>query len=299
MALPYEANAMKTILHKSTSVIIMFFGLVTAISCTPNAVQQSNIAASKTSTRMSEETLIVTPTLENTFQAPIPTLSIYMEQGMVESLESSKCNLPCYMGITPGKTTWGDAKTLLESLGAKFQIQGVQGNGEWVDYLILIDDPSIRMTDGTVEDHRITHDIALLAFNGVVQKIRVWIQGRGVSPKFQDYWSRYTPKGVFLQMGAPDEVYSASGLLALVYKEIGIFTYETFWKEGQLCPQYETGYFDRRFEIINPDSAVAISSEFQESLKYVWKPIEESLGVSIQEFYDQVVSNDSVCFEIK
>lgn len=302
MASPDGVDAMKTIFKKSVS-LIMLFVMTTVISCTPSATEQMNIVASETSTTTPTETLIVTPTLENTFRTPVPTLSINVEQKMVETLKSSKCSLPCYMGITPGKTTWDEAKVLLESLGAKFQIQNTQDSRKGIDYLILIDDPSISMVDGLVEDHRISHDIAFIAFNGIVQKIRIWILGRGISPKFQEYWSRYTPKGVFLQIGVPDEIYSTnSGALALVYKQLGIINiYETFWEDGQLCPQNETVYFDRRFEITNPDSPFEIYSENEASLKVkeIWNPIEESLDVSVQEFYDQVITDDSICFDIK
>lgn len=292
---------MKTILQKSV-LLIIFFVLTAVVSCTPIAIEQSNIVAIETSTLTPTETIIATSTLENTFRTPVPTLSINAEQKMVEILKSSECKLPCYMGITPGKTTWNDAKLLLESLGAKFWVQGTQNNGKWITYTMLIDDPSISMVNGAVEDHRISHDISLIAVNNVVQQIRIWTLARGLSPKFQEYWSRYSPKGVFLQIGIPDEIYSGGGVLALIYDQLGIINiYETFWKDGQLCPQNETVYFDRRFELTNKTSPVEIYSEHENALKSreIWQPIEESLGVSVQEFYNQVITDDSVCFDIK
>jgi hypothetical protein len=246
--------------------------------------------------------LISTPTLENTYRTPVPTLSINVEQKMVEVLKSNDCNLPCYMGVIPGETKWSDAKILLETLGANFEAQGLQGDGKWYSYIATIDDPSITMTNGAVEDHRISNSIGLIIKNDVVQRTYIWILGRGLSPKFQDYWSKYSPKGVFLQLGIPDEIYSAGGLLALEYKRLGIInTYDTFWLDGQLCPQNETGHFDRRFVIKNKNTSDALFTEFQDSLrnKALWDPIEESLGISVKEFYDQVIADDSVCFDIK
>lgn len=289
------------IMSQKYILLITIIVLITLASCTQNVTEQPSIVASETLAPM--ETLIATPTLENTYRTPVPTLSINAEQKMVEVLKSSDCNLPCYMGIVPGKTKWSDAKLLLETLGAKFKAQGPQGIGKWYEYNIRIDDPSIRMTNAAVEDHVISHDVGLVVIDDVVQQTYIWILGRGLSRKFQDYWSRYSPKGVFLQTGTPDAIYvGKGGTLALVYKQLGMINmYETFWKDGQLCPQNETIYFDRRFVIKNINTSDALYTEYEDSLenKTLWNPIEESLGVSDQEFYDQVIADDSVCFDIK
>lgn len=289
---------MKTIFQKSF-ISIIFLVLIISGSCSPNNVVQTSIEVSKTPTPTN--TLTATPTLENTYRTPIPTLSSSAEEQLVEIINSSDCILPCYMGITPGKTKLEDAKILLESLGAKFWAQGTQDNGKWYDYLLLVDDPSISMVNGMVEDHRISNNIVLIVIDDVVQQINVWILGQGFSSKFQDYWSRYLPKGVFLQIGVPDEIYiGKGGSLALVYEQLGIINiYETFWKDGQLCPQNETVYFDRRFILTNKDISAEIYSEQKDSLKLWSNLIEESLGVTVQEFYDQVIADDSVCFDIK
>lgn len=274
--------------------------LIALASCTQNATEQPSIVASETSTPA--EILIATSTLENTFRTPVPTLSIDAEQKMVEALKSTDCILPCYMGIVPGKTKLSDAKLLLESLGATFLGENTRGEIKDIGYLIVIDDPSITMTNGAVEDHRVSNSIGLVVIDDVVQQTFIWVLGRGLSPKFQDYWSRYTPKGVFLQLDMPDEIYSGGGHLALVYERLGIINrYATFWKDGQLCPQNETGYFDRRFVIKNKNTSDDLYTEFEDSLKNkaLSNPIAESLGVSVQEFYDQVIADDSVCFDIK
>jgi len=283
--------------HISSMIIL----LVALASCTQNVTEQPSVVT--TETLAATEYLIITPTTENIFpRSPIPTLSINDEMKMVEILKSTECNLPCYMGIVPGKTKLSDAKLLLDSLGATFSGEGMKDNTKWFSYAMRFDDPLIDITNNSTEDQRILYDLGLIAIDDVVQQISIWILARGLSPKFQDYWSRYSPKGVFLQLGMPDAVYSASGHLALVYEQLGIInTYATFWKDGQLCPQNETGYFDRRFVIKNKDSSDALYTEFQDSLrnKALWNPIQEDLGVSVQEFYNKIVSDDSICFDIK
>jgi hypothetical protein len=271
--------------------------LVALASCIQNVTEEPSIVAADTLTPTEYST--ITPTIENVFpQPPIPTLSINDEMKMVELLKASKCNLPCYMGIVPGKTKLSDVRLLLNSFGASLRYEGVDGNRIGIEYLMVFDDPAIY---GTNEKH-IAHTLHLLVIDDVVQRISIWILARGLSPKFQDYWSRYSPKGVFLQTGVPEMIYVGSGTLALVYEQLGVINmYETFWKDGQLCPQNETVYFDRRFEITNPDSPIEIYSEHANALKSreIWKPVEDALGVSVQEFYNQVIADDSVCFDIK
>jgi len=39
---------------------------------------------------------------------------------MIGLLRSNSCELPCYLGITPGQTTWEEAKSILDNLGAYY-----------------------------------------------------------------------------------------------------------------------------------------------------------------------------------
>lgn len=233
---------------------------------------------------------------------PKPTLTTNNESKMVNLLQSNNCVLPCYMSIIPGKTKLDDAKLLLGSLGAVYLGQTASGETIRVGYDMQFEDLSIDISSTPAKQQKVFHTLGLVSTDGIVQQMYIWILARGVSPKFQDYWSRYTPKGTFLQLGMPDEVYSAHGSLALEYKNLEIINiYTTFWRDGQLCPQNETFYFDRRFEIANSNSPVELKSENESSLKHgeIWQPIEEALGVSVEEFYEQVLADDSVCFDIK
>lgn len=273
--------------------------LIAVASCTQKTTQQPNLVVAKTATPTVY--IISTSTSANNFpRPPIPTLSIDAEQKMIELLHLSDCNLPCYMGITPGKTKLEDAKLMLESLDAVSFGESINGASQEVVYMIRFDDTSIDPTNSPTQDQMVLYDLNLTAINDVVQQIRIWILARGLSQKFQDYWSRYSPKSVFLQVGMPDEIYTLHGSLALVYKKLGIINvYSSFWKNGKLCPKAESYEFDRRFEITNKDSPIEIYSENENAIQILWQPIEESLGISIQEFYNQIIKDDSVCFDIE
>jgi hypothetical protein len=47
-----------------------------------------------------------------------PTLSPDRELRMSKLLQAKDCQLPCYLGITPGKTSWTEARQILTDLGA-------------------------------------------------------------------------------------------------------------------------------------------------------------------------------------
>lgn len=280
--------------------LTLVIGLLTSlVGCTQSITGEQAIVSTDIPIP-TERAIIATATAIQFPRPPIPTISSSNEADLVEVLNSTDCKLPCYMEITPGKTKLEDAILLLNSIGAVYLGQSTNDSTTRTSYDIQFDDPLIELDASHNKEQKVLNSLGLVSVDGVVQQVNIWLLSSGLSPKFQDYWSRYTPRGVFLQIGMPDEIYSVSGLLVLIYKDLGIINmYSTFWKDGQLCPQYETGYFDRRFEITNPDSQVEIFSEHQESLKFVWEPIEESLGVSVQEFYRQVVADDTVCFDIK
>jgi len=290
----------KTMFRKNTPLITLIL-LIALAGCTQEVTEQPNILA--TATVAPTEYLISTPTVESTYhRPPIPTLSSSAEIEMTKILKSNDCNLPCYMGIVPGKTKLSDAKLLMDFLGATNYRQTINGKTTQTGYAIRFDDPSLNISTSATKDQTILYDLGLTAIDNVVQQISIRILARGLSPKVEDYWSRYSPKGIFLQVGKPDAIYTVGGALALVYERLGIINlYDSFWKDGQLCPKIQNYAFDRRFELTNKDSPLEIPSEHENALKLkgLWQPVEESLGVSTQEFYNQVIADDSVCFDIK
>jgi len=57
-----------------------------------------------------------TPTLLPSVEAPLPTLSHEAAYTRFqELLNNGGCRLPCWWGITPGKTTWNDAQRFLQT----------------------------------------------------------------------------------------------------------------------------------------------------------------------------------------
>jgi hypothetical protein len=91
----------------------------------------STAVPSKTNTKTNSTTATLTPTIRstNTLEpteiitplfptwTPLPTLNAENVKQLLADLlgNNAGCRLPCFWGITPGKTTWQEASTFLES----------------------------------------------------------------------------------------------------------------------------------------------------------------------------------------
>jgi hypothetical protein len=66
-------------------------------------------------------TTSVTPSPVPT-ETPAPTLSVKEAEDRIQQLvkDNRGCSLPCWWGITPGKTSWGDARAFLQSIDPTF-----------------------------------------------------------------------------------------------------------------------------------------------------------------------------------
>ncbi|MEW6094279.1 MAG: hypothetical protein AB1531_09970 [Chloroflexota bacterium] len=92
--------------------------ICTFAACTPHAdiPPTATITSTYTPSMMPSLTPSVTstPTLAITW-TPLPTLSDFKaEAQLLEWLQGTQdCRLPCWAGITPGVTTWEEAKQIL------------------------------------------------------------------------------------------------------------------------------------------------------------------------------------------
>jgi hypothetical protein len=155
-------------------------------------------------------------------------------------------------------------------------------------------------SDSEVE-MRISHDFGFdVDENDIVQQIFVSIVSHNPGTKLQDYWSKYSPSNVFLQIGIPDGIYLTSGGdLALVYKKRGVvLIYESYWSDNLFCPQNERGVFLRHFILTNTESPLDIYYPYNNftNNRSIWLPIDESIGISIEQFYEKMLYENPACY---
>jgi hypothetical protein len=152
-----------------------------------------------------------------------PTISKDQETNLFDLLHVNNCELPCYLGITPGKTTWDEAKLVLKKSGAYL---GLPNNNYY--FVLDIGDPSVPPVtpDSTwyTEKYEIRYTIEMKVENDIVQLMWVRVSAETLLAKFQDYWSNYSLREIFLQHGSPQEIVGSASSgggyeLVLIYDE--------------------------------------------------------------------------------
>jgi hypothetical protein len=117
------------------------------------------------------------------------------------------CELPCFLGITPGSTTVSGAKSILETYDfrhAVSQYTVAENNAEWYHAYIF-----------TTKDRHLRFLIDALAVNAVVQGLIISLNAPqrfdenniGHEDLSDSYWGRYGMLDLFRHHGVPDEIY--------------------------------------------------------------------------------------------
>jgi len=254
--------------------------------------------------------VMVTPT----FIPSVPTVLPIQQTRMIELLHFNDCKLPCYLGITPGKTSWNDAKDILDSIGGSLRGDYMEDNLPVNSYTLWIGDPTLIENSPDpnigIGANEIAQSIDLTIKDEKVQRIKVYIQTRNFSRKFYEYWSLYSLHKIFLQYGSPDAIYfgiSQFGngyIFFLVYETLGSVIRFNGVKRGDLiCPgvQEENVTTGLNLTLTSTSSHLNL---FDPQKVYptnhdVYLSVKEALGIDKMEFYNKVSSNISVCFKAK
>jgi hypothetical protein len=143
---------------------------------------------------------VITPTFPTptalptaTSQAILPIIggtliTTAQENRLVKTLQLEECELPCYLGITPGKTSWASAQQILADLGAEYVGEDYEGGTGMRGYaykILVSDTASSPVATLIAINPRYPLDIGhFLSFviggDSVVQRITVDVSGAGV-----------------------------------------------------------------------------------------------------------------------
>lgn len=129
---------------------------------------------------------------------PLPTLLVDEQESYIKEFLEAKtdCQLPCWWGITPGKTSWQDSETLLRHLGATIkQFQSETGEYNYGVLLRGLPELDLSFYDNVTP-------------NSIVDKIFVsGNKGGGQDQKeFEDFWKSYSPKEIMTKYGVPSRI---------------------------------------------------------------------------------------------
>jgi hypothetical protein len=254
-----------------------------------------------------------TPTnyVTNTFEIstpyipePIPTVSPSQENILSNNLLLEECTLPCYLGIITGKTTKAEAIELLSYLnieGGIIQEDEVTRMtiGSALDIPNVIGEVNNQINDR--EDKNILYSNIFLLENSKVIQIRVYIQTHNIGNKYHQYFSRYSPRGIFLQIGVPDQIYiSIAGGLAMIYKDEGVVLISGKYKTGNnICSSIENTEGYHHLVITDIHSSIDSFPPFENPTEDPgWIIIKDSLRIDEKTFYERVINDQSICFPI-
>jgi len=256
-------------------------------------------------------TQTLTPT--NTLLPPtqsIPTPSDLHLEKLFKSLQDETCQLPCYLGIVPGQTTFDDADHKLKDLGATNY-----GMSEFANQ----SEPMYRYSYSLnvyVSSEHVSQSIHLYVYNGNVVRMEVNLSSP-LDQIFYKHWCKYSVITLLEQYGIPDAVHveyeQRGGNDAWVlYNDPGILMGNLgIGREDNLvCPGFRENITARvHMQIFAPkyQEALATSSQFdgislfsfQDGLLEVYRntSIETILGIGPEQFYEQMMADPNTCFE--
>jgi hypothetical protein len=243
---------------------------------------------------------------------PPPTLVPELQDQLFNLLKSNgNCELPCFLGIAPGKTTWTEAKTFLvtysinkpiiydetrstptnRTYSATIQTQANQETSSWIDMNISLD----------VDNNDLVKDLV----------VTFEIFGDDSSPFYDTHLSRYSLREVFQKNGMPDIIYFAPE------REEG-FTFNVIYEKlkmaitfsGRLnqntdgrytvCPNFGDGEIESmKIAFANSSDPIDISALIGYSSPND-SSFENTAGMSLINFYDLMIGNQlPACFQLK
>jgi hypothetical protein len=292
-----------------------FILLILMLGCTTakyNFPQTTSTLPFPTATRPAFPTL--TPSSSAT-RISIPTLSTSKaNERLLEMIKNGiGCNLPCWWGMMPGISTGSDFTSTLSPLIGISQY----------NYLSASDSGTIdfELQRGEITVFISTRYHALVE-NGPIRIIDVHTKalkktGNGFdyqygTAAYNDLFGKYSMQSMLSSYGRPDQVYLDADIhrfepssptffyIYLLYAEKGIYARyttsadETLNGKIQSCPSTAT------LELwLTPPNEGDSNQQLLTSIDIAWgnphKPLEEAIGISIDQFYETFKQKSDQC----
>ena len=136
-----------------------------------------------------------TPTPSPTL-TPLPTLAAQERETRIRELlkTNGDCELPCWWGITPGRTTWAATRQFI------MQMRGRTSDTPYHD-------GSIGHGVGGFDTNDIYTRVGILEREGVVDSVEVDVEGHYNQLVFQEDWEYYSLARILAIYGEPSRVW--------------------------------------------------------------------------------------------
>ncbi len=238
---------------------------------------------------------------------PLPTLTMDDAQRMVKELleTNAGCRLPCWWGITPGKTSWGEANHFLTPVA---QYIGTF-NGETVNTYIAdaqIHIPADAVSSSWENIPYLTQDY--LVRDGIIETIDVFNFDLAPNYTLPVFLKNYgQPSGVWIRTFREEERNSRPFLLEIFYPEQGILMEYSGGDLIDLGASLQNCLDDTVnspfIYLWSPENPMTFL-EAKERFLYLDAenmpepvPLQEATGTSVEDFYTAMITDGRVCIE--
>jgi hypothetical protein len=295
---------MKYINQSFQKKIVVLMVLLT--SCTTSIQQPPLQYSIPTETKLASSTLqIPSPTPITASQPDItrfPTMSLDRQSQLYELFKNNgNCDLPCFLGITPGKTSWQNTKSFFDPFILRPFADTPNLRLFWVE---IITNHEITL-HGNLElyvapDWLLKHVIFSTEFTQ-----------SGITEAHDNHLDWYSISEVFKRYGSPDEIYlnvSNQNLvysITIVYERKKVVLMYTGLanqnNEGNyitLCPNLGDGDISSmELRVLNPSDPTDVKT-LRDYPFWNVQPFEEVSGMSRNDFYKIMIGNvQSACIQ--
>ena len=254
-----------------------------------------------------------TPSISSSPASAATLLPEAREAYVLTILETNKgCDLPCFLGITPGESKWEDLRSLVSPVYPEENF-APNNNG------IYIAPFSFNPGNKTYLEITFFGPEALIEQIMVDGRIYPSTNRLNYNPAFAQVMEQYSLKNTLKRFGVPAQIFlfvhghfepqSGTGAeIVLVYDEIGVMTHYIFGDivEELVTQNPDTGAlraclaYDQiemiRLYLQSPDSDEQLSNQLKNVLL---EPLEKTTDLSIDDFYDLfIMPQQDICFEV-
>ena len=237
----------------------------------------------------------ITPTTMIPTLTPLPTLNpIEAKKRLDELLKNNAgCYLPCFWGITPGKTTWQEAKQFLQTFTMFTGIRETSNNFLYGYFQI-----PFPKDMGTI-----THSYKII--NDIVNEIKAY--NGDLSPAFYlpDFLETYgQPDNISIRTFREEEQNSRPFLIDLFYAEKGILIEYSGGNIKDLGDRLQNcieGMNSPFIYLWSPDLNLTFTEAKKEFLDTENLPqpipLQDATGIDVNTFYNSIRNSGTVCIE--
>ena len=253
----------------------------------PTINQTSTQVPSQTPTATSIPTWTPLPTLE-------PTAALLYVENLLQN--NGGCRLPCWWGITPGKTTWMEGRQFLESFALLLGISGNPNNNGYASFKIPYPEDMGSISHGYgIKDGDINEIIDL--YNGnlttnynLVEMLNTYGQPDNIliSAYYEPRYSEYMVEVAIF--------YIQQGIL-VIYNDNEV---RTIGDKIQVCPQKATYPYLNLWSPALHMTLEEASNRYLDTKNWpAYQSLQDATGMEIESFYNTFMEkNNASCLEL-